>query len=132
MKKGFSNRSLIIFHLSRHILGVKSRQSMKAMSMFPREILSKPFVLHHSNSEVQSFIQPLQSVDGNSRIIMEYTERYYELLVCVFTQAVLFFNAVNPQLIKDFSDNSLRNVKSGKADAVGLPGMVLWTNYVVN
>lgn len=63
---------------------------------------------------------------------MEYTERYYELLVCVFTQAVLFVNAVNPKLIKDFSDNSLRNVKSGKADAVGLPGMVLWTNYAVN
>ena len=35
-----------------------------------------------------------------------------------FSQADLCVSAVNPKLIKDFGDNSLRKVKSDKADAV--------------
>lgn len=49
---------------------------------------------------------------------MEHTGRYYEPLVCELSQSDLFVSAVNPKFIKDFGDNSLRKVKSDKADAV--------------
>lgn len=49
---------------------------------------------------------------------MEHTGRYYEPLVRELSQANLFVSAVNPKLIKDFSDNSLRKVKSDRADAL--------------
>lgn len=89
------------------------------------EMVLKPFVLHHSNSEIQSFIQLLQSFDGDSHIIMGHTGRYYEPLARAFTQAGLFVGTVNPKLITDFSDNSLRKVKSDKAVAVKIPRYVL-------
>lgn len=43
--------------------------------------------------------------------------------------AGLFVTAVNPKLIKDFGDNSLRKVKSDKADAVKIARYTLdsWT-----
>ena len=49
---------------------------------------------------------------------MEHTGRYYEPLFFQLTQAGLFVTAVNPKLIKDFGTNSLRKVKSDKADAI--------------
>lgn len=60
---------------------------------------------------------------------MEHTGRYYEPLVRKLSQADLFVSAVNPKLIKDFGDNSLRKVKSDKADAVKIARYTLdsWT-----
>lgn len=49
---------------------------------------------------------------------MEHTGHYYEQLLISFTQAGLFATAVNPKLIKDFSTNSLRKVKTDKADSI--------------
>ena len=49
---------------------------------------------------------------------MEHTGRYYEPLFFQLTQAGLFVTAVNPKLIRDFGTNSLRKVKSDKADAI--------------
>ena len=49
---------------------------------------------------------------------MEHTGHYYEQLLIRFAEAGLFATAVNPKLIKDFSTNSLRKVKTDKADSV--------------
>jgi len=49
---------------------------------------------------------------------MEHTGRYYEPLAHELSHANLFVSAINPKLIKDFGDDSLRKVKSDKADAV--------------
>jgi len=99
-------------------IDISKNKSMAAILRPYGEIVSKPFVLHHSNTEIQSFIQLIHSIDGESRIIMEHTGRYYEPLARELTRAGLFVSAVNPKLIKDFSDNSLRKVKSDKADSV--------------
>ena len=49
--------------------------------------------------------------------MMEHT-RYYEVLAHQQQKANLFVSAINPKLIKDFDNDSLRKVKSDKADAV--------------
>lgn len=81
-------------------------------------IVSKPFEIQHTSSNISSLIELVKSIDGESRIVMEHTGRYYEPLARELSQANLFVSAVNPKLIKDFGDNSLRKVKSDKADAV--------------
>jgi len=61
---------------------------------------------------------------------MEHTGHYYEPLARELSHANLFVSAVNPKLIKDFGDNSLRKVKSDKADAVKIARYALdiWTD----
>lgn len=61
---------------------------------------------------------------------MEHTGRYYELLAHELSQANLYVSAINRKLIKDFGDNSLRKVKSDKADAVKIARYALdsWTD----
>ena len=94
------------------------------------EIVSSPFELHHTSKEIRSLIEQIKSIEGESRIVMEHTGRYYEPLAHELSQANLFVSAINPKLIKDFGDNSLRKVKSDKADAIKIARYALdsWTD----
>ena len=49
--------------------------------------------------------------------VMECTGRYHEPMVKALSEAGLFVFIVNPHLIKNFGNNSLRKVKSDPADA---------------
>lgn len=94
------------------------------------EIVASPFELHHTSKEIRSLIEQIKSIEGESRIVMEHTGRYYEPLAHELSQANLFVSAINPKLIKDFGDNSLRKVKSDKADAIKIARYALdsWTD----
>lgn len=94
------------------------------------EIISTPFEIKHTSSDINSLVDQIKSVEGESRIVMEHTGRYYEVLAHQLSQANLFVSAVNPKLIKDFDNDSLRKVKSDKADAVKIARYALdkWQN----
>lgn len=101
-------------------IDVSKGRSMVAILRPGGEIVSKPFVVRHLSNEIHSLIGFIQSLEGESRIVMEHTGRYYEPIAHQLSNAGLFVSAVNPKLISDFQDegNSLRKVKSDKADAV--------------
>ena len=82
------------------------------------EVVCSPFELKHTASDISSLIALIKSIEGESRIVMEHTGRYYEVLANQLSNASLFVSAVNPKLIKDFDNESLRKVKSDKADSV--------------
>jgi transposase len=82
------------------------------------EIVAKPFEIRHTSSDIKSLINQLKSLDSDTRIVMEHTGRYYEPMAQWLSTAGFFVSAVNPKLIKDFGNNSLRKVKTDKADAV--------------
>ncbi len=67
---------------------------------------------------------------GESRIVMEHTGRYYEVLAHQLSGANLFVSAITPKLIKGFDNDSLRKVKSDKADAIKIARYALdkWQN----
>ena len=101
-------------------IDVSKGRSMVAILRPGGEIVSRPFVVRHLSNEIHSLIELIQSLDGESRIVMEHTGRYYEPVAHQLSNAGLFVSAVNPKLISDFQDedNSLRKVKSDKADAI--------------
>ena len=49
---------------------------------------------------------------------MEHTGRYYEPVAQMLHDAGIFVSAVNPLLIKEYGGNSLRKVKTDKADSL--------------
>ncbi|MBQ2922233.1 MAG: IS110 family transposase [Tyzzerella sp.] len=110
-------------------IDVSKGKSMVAILRPYGEIVASPFEVKHTTSNLNSLIELIKSVDGESRIVMEHTGRYYEPIVRTLAEANLFVSAVNPKLIKDFSDNSLRKIKSDKADAVKIARYTLdtWT-----
>lgn len=99
-------------------IDVSKGKSMVAILRPYGEVVCPPFEILHTTNDINSLVELIKSVDGESRIVMEHTGRYYEPLAHYLSQAGLFVSTVNPKLIKDFSCNSLRRVKSDKADAV--------------
>lgn len=79
--------------------------------------VAKSFEVSHTASDLGKLADFLKSLDGETRIIMEHTGRYYEPVAQMLHKRDLFVSAVNPLLIREYGGNSLRRVKTDKADA---------------
>ena len=42
------------------------------------EVVAKPFAVGHTGSELKKLADYLKSLDGETRVVMEHTGRYYE------------------------------------------------------
>lgn len=82
------------------------------------EVISSPHEIRHTLEEIDSLIKDLKALEGESKVVMEYTGRYHEPMVRRLSEAGLFACAVNPKLIKDFDSGTLRKVKTDKADSI--------------
>ena len=52
-----------------------------------KKIVYSPFDVNHSSSDINALIQLINSVEVESRIVMEYTGRYYEVLAHQLSEA---------------------------------------------
>ena len=82
------------------------------------EVVSSPHEIRHTSEEIDSLIKDLKALEGESKVVMEYTGRYHEPVIRRLSEAGLFVCAVNPKLIKDFDSGTLRKVKTDKADSI--------------
>ena len=98
-------------------IDVSKGKSMVAVLQPGGKLLARPFEVLHTKSGIQKLISFVHSLGGDTRIVMEHTGRYYEPLLQWLAASDLFVTAVNPKLIKDFGNNTLRKVKTDKADA---------------
>ena len=106
------------------------------------EVVAKPFAVRHTGSELKELTDYLKSLDGETRVIIEHTGRYYESIAQYLHNEGIYVSAVNPKLIKDSgSGNTLRRVKTDKADAKKIAkyatGRICanihpWTRFVIN
>lgn len=69
------------------------------------ETVSAPFEIKYTASDIKSLIQLINSIEGESRIIMEHIGRYYEALAHWLSKANPFASVINPKLIKDFDND---------------------------
>ncbi len=71
-------------------IDVSKGKSMVAILRPYGEIVSSPFEIKHTSSNIQSLIAQIRSIEGESRIVMEHTGRYYEPLARELSLAGLF------------------------------------------
>lgn len=99
-------------------IDVSKGKSMVAVARPFGQVVLKPFSVSHLSSELRKLAISLKSLEGETRVILEHTGRYYEPIALMLHTAGLFVSAVNPKLIKDYGNNSLRQAKTDKADAL--------------
>jgi len=80
-------------------------------------VIMPPCDIPHTQSSINSLIEQLKNLDGETKVCMEHTGRYYEPVATWLSDAGIFVSAVNPILIRDFGDDSLRSPKTDKADS---------------
>ena len=80
-------------------------------------VIRKPFDVLHTSDGLNTLVTYLQSLEGETKAVIECTGRYHEPVVKKLSGAGIFISAVNPKLIKGQKQNTLRKVKSDPADA---------------
>ena len=71
-------------------------------------VVMPPRDIPHTQSAITELITQIKALEGETKVCMEHTGRYYEPVAAWLSDADIFVSAVNPILIKDFGDDSLR------------------------
>lgn len=80
-------------------------------------VIMPPCDIRHTQSSINALIDQIKRLDGKTKVCMEHTGRYYEPVATWLSDAGIFVSAVNPILIREFGDDSLRTPKTDKADS---------------
>ena len=81
------------------------------------ETVVPPVDVPHTVSGMKRLLEMIRAAGDESMVFMEHTGRYYEPVAQTLSQHGLPVAAFNPLLLKGYGSNSLRNVKTDKADA---------------
>lgn len=106
-------------------IDVSKGYSMIAVRQPGGVTLLAPFRVNHTSSELQALVERIRMLPGKVRIVMEHTGSYWRPIALTLVKAGFFVSVVNAMLIHDFRDNSLRRVKTDKADALKIANYAL-------
>ena len=113
-------------------IDVSKRKSTVTILRPGGKVVVRPFDVPHLSAHFRSLKKLIGDLDGETRIVMECTGRYYEPVARELSQAGFFVSAVNPQIIRNFQGqgNPLRKVKTDQADSVKIARYTLdsWAN----
>lgn len=101
-------------------IDVSKGKSMVAIMRPFGEVLSLPFEVSHTAAELDKLVSFIREIDGETRIVMECTGAYYEPIAYALYEAGFYVSAIHPQLAHNYDNNTIRRVKTDKADAVKL------------
>jgi len=82
------------------------------------EVVASPFEVLHTDSELDKLASLLKSLNGETKVVMECTGSYYYGVAYALHDAGLFVSAVHAKIIHDFGNNTIRKVKTDKADSI--------------
>ena len=106
-------------------IDVSKGKSMIAIIRPFGEIVAMPFEVRHTVEELNNLVNLIQKLDGETRIVMEYTGTYYEPIAYALYESGLYVSAIHAQLAHNFDNNTIRRVKTDKADAIKLANYAL-------
>ncbi len=89
------------------------------------EVVLSPFQVEHDAPGLSGLIKTLRGIDGDIRVVMEHTGMYWRPIALALKKAGFFVSVVNAMLIHNFSDNTLRKVKTDKADSMKIANYAL-------
>ena len=109
-------------------IDVSKGKSMVAVLRPLGEVVRAPFEVNHTVDGLSSLVKDLKALDGASKVFMECTGSYHLPIANALTKAGFKVHTLNPVLIKNFGNNSIRNVKTDKADALKIAnyGLTYW------
>jgi transposase len=116
-------------------IDVSKGKSMIAVMRPFGEVVASPFEVAHTAGELRQLADYLKSMNGETRVIMEYTGKYYMPVARYLHEAGIFVSVVHAMLIHDYSGNTIRKVKTDKKDAIRIAnfGLDRWldlTEYI--
>ena len=93
------------------------------------EVVVSPFDVAHTGSDLRALADLIKKLTGETKVVMEATGNYFESIARYLHEQNIFVSVVNPVLIHDYDNNSLRRVKTDRKDAIKIANYTLdkWT-----
>lgn len=109
-------------------IDVSKGKSMVAVMRPLGEVVRVPFEVNHTIKGLAALVKELKSIEGDSKVFMECTSSYHLPIANALTEAGFKVHTLNAMLIKNFGNNSIRKVKTDKADALKIAnyGLTYW------
>jgi len=107
-------------------IDVSKGKSMVAVLRPFGEVVASPFEINHTAKDLEELAKYLKSLGGETRIIMEYTGKYFQPIARYLHNAGFFVSVVNAILVHEYGQNTLRKAKTDKKDAIKL------ANYAID
>jgi transposase len=82
-----------------------------------KKILQKPFDIYHNKTGLAGLVGFVKKFD-DVRVVMEHTGIYYQVVAETLVKAGVCVSAVNPVLINQYGDNTLRKGSNDKTDSL--------------
>lgn len=99
-------------------IDVSKGKSMVAIMRPFGEVVAPPFEVNHTTSEFDKLVNFLKSLDGETKVVMEHTGKYSQPIARALNEAGIFVCLVNALLVHGYNNNSIRQVKTDKKDAI--------------
>lgn len=99
-------------------IDVSKGKSMIAVMRPFGEVVASPYVVNHTDGELGKLADFLKSLDGETRVVMEYTGSYYLPVAYHLHKAGIFVSVVHAKLLHGYGNNTIRKVKTDKKDAI--------------
>ena len=81
----------------------KGRSTVAVMRPFG-EVVTSPFEVRHTDSELSELAKQLKSLDGETRVVMEATGNYHAPVAKLLHDAGLYVSVVNAKLVHDYGN----------------------------
>lgn len=106
-------------------IDVSKGKSMIAIMRPLGEVVAAPFEVGHTATELNELAKFILKNSGETRVVMEYTGVYFEPIATALYDAGLSVCVVHAQLIHNYGNNTIRKVKTDKADAIKIANYAL-------
>ena len=110
-------------------IDVSKGKSMIAVMRPGKEVVIEPFEVSHTDSELIDLARVIQSLDGETRVVMEATGNYHLPVAWMLHDAGIYVSVVNAMLIRNYGNNTIRKGKTDKKDAQKIANYAIdnWT-----
>lgn len=92
-------------------IDVSKGKSMIAVMRPCKEVVIEPFEVSHTDSELIDLARVIQSLDGETRVVMEATGNYHLPIAWMLHDAGIYVSVVNAMLIHNYGNNTIRKGK---------------------
>jgi len=93
------------------------------------EIVASPFEVAHTDSELSKLAKMLESLTGETKIVMESTGSYHLPIAYALHDVGLYVSVVNAQLTHNYDNNSIRKSSNDSIDSLKIANYTL-TNWL--
>jgi transposase len=111
-------------------IDVSKGKSMVAVIKPYGEVVKMPFEVAHTSKGLNELAGFINSLEGESRAVLENTGKYSDPVITALCQAGIFVCPVNAKLMHDYGGDTIRRAKTDKIDSLKIVGYCLdkWAN----